>query len=74
MLHIYIYIYIYVCVCMQRGLCSRVYIAIYEYIQGIYAYIEPCKHIYRSYIYVFAMFICLLLCILCAVCVQMYAN
>ena len=53
-IHIYIYIYIYicVCVCVLCGLCARVYIAIYAYIQGIYAYIEPWKYIYRSYIYV----------------------
>ena len=45
---------------MQRGLCTRVYIAIYAYIQGIYAYIEPEKYIFRSYIYI--SFLCLFVC------------
>ena len=36
---------------MQHRLCTRVYIAIYVYMQVIHAYMEPSKHIYGSYIY-----------------------
>ena len=32
------------------------FITIYAYMQGIYAYMERCKHIYRPYIYVFYVF------------------
>ena len=56
-IHIYIY--------MLCRLCTRVYIAIYVYMQGIYAYMEPGKHIYRSYIYIYI--ICLFLCV-CVFC------
>ena len=42
---------------MLHRLCARVYIAIYAYMQGIYAYIEPGKYIYRSYIYVFYVYL-----------------
>ena len=59
---------------MLHGLCARVYFAIYAYMQGIHAYIEPGKHIYRSYIYMFAVCICLYLCILHAAYMQMGAN
>ena len=38
---------------MQHSLCKRVYIAIYAYLQVIYAYMEPRKHIFRSYIYIY---------------------
>ena len=50
---------------MQYGLCARVYIAIYAYIQGIYAYIEPLKHMYNIYIwviYIYIYFPCLFVC------------
>ena len=47
------YIYIY----MLHGLYARVYIAMYTYMQGIYAYTEPRKHMYRSYIYVFYVYL-----------------
>ena len=59
---------------MLRKLCVRVYIAIYTYMQDICAYMEPEKHIYRSYIYIFAMFICLYLWIVDVAYVQMGAN
>ena len=62
MLHIYIYIYI------LRGLCARVYIAIYAYMQSIYAYMEPLKRIYRLYIYVFHVFLFVFVRYICYIC------
>ena len=63
-----LYIYIY----MQHRLSARAYMAIYAYMQGIYAYMEPGKHIYKPYIYV-SMFICVFLCKLHAEYMQMSA-
>ena len=66
MLYIYIYIYIY----MQCGLSTRAYMVIYAYMQGIYAYIEPGKHIYRPYIYIFHVYMCVYMQVACCI----YAN
>ena len=43
---------------------------IYAYMQGIYAYIEPGKHIYRPYIYVFHVYMCVYMQVACCI----YAN
>ena len=82
--HTYIYICVCVCVCvclcMQHRLCARVYITIYAYMQGIYAYIEHCKHIYRSYIYILHVFLFVFIHYICCICangcnfVQMHAS
>ena len=42
--------------------------------QGIYAYMEPGKHIYIGPIYMFAMFICVYMCFLHAAYMQMSEN
>ena len=55
---------------MQRGLSTRAYIAIYAYMQGIYAYMEPGKHIYRPYIYVCHVYLCVFVQVACCI----YAN
>ena len=68
---------------MQRGLSARAYMAIYAYMQGIYAYMaiyaymqgiyaymEPGKHIYRPYIYVFHVYMCVFVQVACCI----YAN
>ena len=47
-----------------------VYIAIYAYMQGIYAYIELGKYIYRAYIYVFHVYLCVYVLFSC----RIYAN
>ena len=52
---------------MQRRLSARAYIAIYAYMQGIYTYMEPGKHIYRSYIYVFHVYLCVFVQISCCI-------
>ena len=57
-------IYIY----MLSGLCTRVYIAIYAYIQVIYAYMELGKHIYGLYIYVFHVFLFFFMHYMCCIC------
>ena len=44
--------------------------AIYAYMQGIYAYIELGKHIYRPYIYVCHVFLCVFMLFSCCI----YAN
>ena len=59
---------------MLFGLYARVYISIYAYMQGIYTYIELGKHIYRSYIYMFSMFIYLYYCIMGVTYVKMGTN
>ena len=56
---------------MLCRLCARVYIAIYAYMQGIYAYMEREKHIYRSYIYIYVFYVYLFVfvyfaCYICA--------
>ena len=38
---------------MQRGLCTRVYIAIYAYIQVIYIHIGSLEKIYIGHIYIY---------------------
>ena len=45
--------------------------AIYAYMQGIYAYMEPGKHIYRPYIYVCP---CLYVCFCASCMLHMHAN
>ena len=59
------------------GLCSKVFVAIYIYIQAIHAYIRPCKRIYRPYIYVLYAHLLVFIFILCCVyanMLQIYAN
>ena len=74
-LYIYIYIYIYICKgiyrqYMRADYSARAYMAIYAYMQGIYAYMEPGKHIYRPYIYVCHVYMCVFMQVACCI----YAN
>ena len=61
---------------MWCALCARVYIAIYAYMQGIHAYIEPCKCIYRPYIYIyiyiFHVYLFVFMLFVCCICANGY--
>ena len=65
---------------MLRRLCARVYFVIYAHIQGLYAYMEPGKYIYRSCIYVFYVYLFVFVYFSCYICangcklVQMHAS
>ena len=59
--YINIYICIYMPIYMLGGLSAKAFIAIYVYMQGICVYIEPCKRIYRPYIYICLQ--CLFVCV-----------
>ena len=57
---------------MLHGLCTRVYFAIYAYMLGTYAYIKPCKYIYRLYIYIYIFYVYLFVFVHYICCI--YAN
>ena len=55
---------------MQCRLGTRGYVVIYAYMLGIYAYMKPGKHIYRPYIYVCHVYMCVFVQVACCI----YAN
>ena len=64
-----VYIYIYIYIYMQTE-CKGIYGHICIYAGHIWPYMEPGKHIYRPYIYVFHVYMCVFVQVACCI----YAN